>query len=107
MIFLSSWNIWSGAAKRAGKKIRRGKQTTMDLFKAYSWPGNIRELQNVVERAVILCEGEMHSVDENWFKQEPPDREAVTEFMTGSLADMEREMIEAALKESRDQAASG
>jgi formate hydrogenlyase transcriptional activator len=64
-------------------------------------------LQNVVERAVILSEGETLSVNENWFKQEPPRSRGATEFMTGSLADMEREMIEAALKESRDQAASG
>jgi formate hydrogenlyase transcriptional activator len=89
------------AAKRAGKKIRQVKQTTMDLFRAYSWPGNIRELQNVVERAVILCEGDTLCVDESWFKYDPPRPEVATEAFTESLADREREMIEAALRESR------
>jgi formate hydrogenlyase transcriptional activator len=89
------------AAKRAGKKIRQVKQSTMDLFKAYSWPGNIRELQNVVERAVILCEGETLSVDENWFTYAQPQPASGTETFTESLSDREREMIEAALRESR------
>src|ERR1700681_4287875 len=57
-------------AKRAGKKISHIKKKTLDLFQAYDWPGNIRELQNVVERAVILCEGETFSVDETWLKRE-------------------------------------
>jgi len=104
------------ASKRTGKKIRQVKQTTMDLFKAYSWPGNIRELQNVVERAVVLCEGDTLSVDESWFKYDPirPARpaqpaqpaqqaqlESSTETFSESLADREREMIETALRESR------
>ena len=42
-------------AQKAGKKIRNINKKTMELFHAYDWPGNIRELQNVVERAVILC----------------------------------------------------
>ena len=41
----------------------------MELFQAYDWPGNIRELQNVIERAVILCESETFSVDETWLKR--------------------------------------
>jgi len=71
------------------------------LFKAYSWPGNIRELQNVVERAVILCEGETLSVDESWFKYDPPRPGGAPDTFTESLTDREREMIEAALRESR------
>jgi len=89
------------SAKRAGKKVRRIEKTTLDLFRAYRWPGNIRELQNVVERAVILCEGDTLSVDETWFKHDPPRSPAATESFVGSLVDREREMIEAALRESR------
>ena len=44
-------------AKKAGKRIRSVSKNTLDLFQGYDWPGNIRELQNVVERAVVLCEG--------------------------------------------------
>jgi formate hydrogenlyase transcriptional activator len=73
----------------------------MDLFKAYSWPGNIRELQNVVERAVILCEGDTLLVDESWFTYYPSQSASPTETFTENLADREREMIEAALRESR------
>jgi len=53
-------------AKKAGKKIRNISKETLDRFQTYDWPGNIRELQNVIERAVILCEGENFSVDETW-----------------------------------------
>ena len=48
-------------AQTAGKKIRNINKKTLDLFQAYDWPGNIRELQNVIERAVILCDGETFS----------------------------------------------
>src|SRR5262249_19493386 len=92
------------AAKRAGKNIRPVSQTTMDMFKAYSWPGNIRELQNVVERAVILCEGDTLCVDESWFKYDAPQPArpgSAAETFGKNLAGREREMIEAALMESR------
>jgi formate hydrogenlyase transcriptional activator len=89
------------SAKRTGKKIRHVEKATLDLFKAYRWPGNIRELQNVVERAVILCDGDTLSVDESWFKHDTPPTSGATQPLTGSLVDREREMIEAALRESR------
>ena len=56
--------------KTAGKKFRTINKKTLDLFQAYDWPGNIRELQNVIERAVILCDGDTFSVDETWLKRE-------------------------------------
>jgi transcriptional regulator with PAS, ATPase and Fis domain len=59
-------------AQKAGKKIRNIDKKTMELFHAYDWPGNIRELQNVVERAVILSEGETFFVDEAWLTRVPP-----------------------------------
>ena len=57
-------------AKKAGKKIRQIRKQTLELFQTYDWPGNIRELQDVIERAVVLCDGETFSVDETWLKGE-------------------------------------
>jgi formate hydrogenlyase transcriptional activator len=87
-------------AKGAGKKIRRIDKDTLSLLRAYNWPGNIRELQNVVERAVILAETDAFVVVESWLKRDPaeslPSRQRLS-----VLADREVEMIEAALAESR------
>src|SRR3989442_8430452 len=55
-------------AKKAGKKFRDVTSKTLALFQSYNWPGNIRELQNVIERAVVLCDGETFSIDETWLK---------------------------------------
>ena len=55
-------------AKKSGKRIRHIKKKTLEVFQRYHWPGNIRELQNVVERAVILCDGDEFAIDENWLK---------------------------------------
>ena len=52
-------------AKKAGKKIRNIQKETLKLFQTYDWSGNIRELQNVIERAVVLCDSETFSVDES------------------------------------------
>jgi len=91
-------------AKKAGKKIGRIEQKTLNLFQAYKWPGNIRELQNVVERAVILCDGGTFSVDETWFIQESPQESVAPSLPIRGLLRLreneEREMIEAALVES-------
>src|SRR6202044_1105643 len=59
-------------AKKAGKNFSNIAKQTFQLFQAYDWPGNIRELQNVIERAVILCDGETFSIDETWLKPESP-----------------------------------
>ena len=53
-------------ASKAGKKITGIDRRSMDLLQAYSWPGNIRELQNVIERSVIVCDTENLSIDESW-----------------------------------------
>ncbi len=58
-------------ARKAGKQIRGINKKTLELLQAYPWPGNIRELQNVIERSVIVCETETFSVDESWLSQEP------------------------------------
>ena len=57
-------------AKGAGKNIRHIAKHTLEQLRAYHWPGNIRELQNVVERAVILSETDTFVVDESWLKRE-------------------------------------
>src|SRR4029453_9866476 len=46
-------------SRRAGKTIRAIEEAAMAALRAYTWPGNIRELQNVVERAVILARGDV------------------------------------------------
>jgi formate hydrogenlyase transcriptional activator len=91
-------------AKKAGKNIRNIEKKTLHLLQAYPWPGNIRELQNVVERAVILSDGDTFFVDETWVKHEPPRQmPALVPPARGSLrldGNQEKEMIEAALAES-------
>src|SRR5580698_4098734 len=55
-------------AANAGKRIRSVDKRTAQLLEAYHWPGNIRELQNVIQRAVILCGSDVFSVEEAWFR---------------------------------------
>jgi formate hydrogenlyase transcriptional activator len=87
-------------AQTAGKKIRNITRKTLDVFQAYDWPGNIRELQNVVERAVILCDGETFSVDETWLTPVTPKSAATGVPLVANLVEREKEMIETALREA-------
>jgi transcriptional regulator with PAS, ATPase and Fis domain len=57
-------------AQKAGKKFRDITGKTLQLFQTYRWPGNIRELQNAIERAIALCDGDTFSVDDRWLSQE-------------------------------------
>ena len=86
-------------AQKVGKKIRNIDPRTMELFHAYDWPGNIRELQNVVERAVILSEGETFFVDEAWLTRATP-KVAAASVLTTDLAEREKAIIESALREA-------
>jgi len=88
-------------AKKTGKKVSRIKEGTIEMLQAYEWPGNIRELQNVIERAVILCAGETLSVSETWLKRATPLLSGITAPLVATLADREREVIEAALADSQ------
>jgi PAS domain S-box-containing protein len=85
-------------AKGAGKNIHHIGKRTLEQLTGYNWPGNIRELQNVVERAVILCETDTFVVDESWLKSEAADSAPHAGLL--ALQDREVEMIEAALTES-------
>jgi len=87
--------------KTAGKKFRNINKKTLQLFQAYDWPGNIRELQNVIERAVVLCDSETFSVDETWLKREGAKRPRAALPFVANIVEQEKEMIRAALAASR------
>jgi formate hydrogenlyase transcriptional activator len=92
-------------AKRSGKHITHTSKNSLKLLQSYDWPGNIRELQNVIERAVILCDDETLSVDETWLRRGAGSGR--TGSQVGLLAQSEKEFpkregeaIEAALAET-------
>ncbi len=88
-------------AKKAGKNIGSIEKRTLERLRAYNWPGNIRELQNVIERSVILSTSDVFAVDDMWLSNESPSvtTHAVTESQVEPRA--ERNIIEAALAASR------
>ena len=87
-------------AAKMGKNVRRVGDDSLDRLVTYAWPGNIRELQNVLERAVILCEGETARIEEAWLDsgKAVPSSESIG--LSSSLMRRERELIEAALEKS-------
>jgi formate hydrogenlyase transcriptional activator len=91
-------------AKAAGKPIRHICKETLERLTSYNWPGNIRELQNVVERAVILSETDTFFVDESWLKLESAESRHPPEGLS-TLSDREVEIIEAALAECQGRVA--
>jgi len=90
-------------AKKVGKKFKNISKKTYDLFQSYGWPGNIRELQNVVERAVILCDGDTFSVDATWFKRDNRQPSGPTVALATALEERERGAIETALADAHGQ----
>jgi len=90
-------------ANRAGRNIRSIDQKTLDLLQSYDWPGNIRELQNVIERSIILSSADVFSVDELWLSKETsrPASRAETSPALNAEPRSEREIIEAVLAETR------
>jgi len=92
-------------AGKIGKKIKNIDKETLKMFQAYHWPGNIRELQNVIERAVILCDGGTFSVDEVWLQHEPSRPVEARKGLSRLEAGQEKELIESALAESRGRVA--
>jgi transcriptional regulator with GAF, ATPase, and Fis domain len=88
-------------ARKAGKNFQAVNKKSLDLLQSYPWPGNIRELQNVIERSVIVCETENFSVDESWLSRQPPAAEPNPELgLFKKLPAQEKAIIEAALSES-------
>ena len=87
-------------AQKAGKRIRSISKETLDLFEAYHWPGNIRELQNVIERAVILSDADVFRADPSWLTPAPADGVVPTGSLTADLAQREKAIIEDALRDA-------
>ena len=92
-------------AKRVGKRIHCVSKETSQLLQSYDWPGNIRELQNVIERAVIVCDSDTLSIDARWLSGRSPGTAPVASFSTCTLATNEKDAIEAALTDSKGRVA--
>ena len=89
-------------ARKAGKRFTTVDKKTLRLLESYPWPGNIRELQNVIERSVIVCETENFSVDESWLSKQPSNGRTESQLdLSAKVAAQEKEIIEAALRESQ------
>jgi formate hydrogenlyase transcriptional activator len=87
-------------AAKIGKNVRCVDDDSLERLVTYDWPGNIRELQNVLERAVILCEGETARIEEEWFDSGEAVPSSGSIGLSSSLVSRERELIEAALRKS-------
>ena len=88
-------------ASKAGKNITSINKKSMEALQSYTWPGNIRELQNVIERSVVICDTDTLFVDESWLERRTPASVEGTALpLTEKLSVQERHMIEAALADS-------
>jgi formate hydrogenlyase transcriptional activator len=92
-------------AEKARKQINKIDKNTVKLCQSYYWPGNIRELQNIVERSVILCTGDTFWIDEAWLSSQDAPRPKSSGSLTQNLQSYEKELIEAALAESNGKVA--
>jgi transcriptional regulator with GAF, ATPase, and Fis domain len=93
--------------RRAGKNFRSIDKRTLNLLQKYDWPGNIRELQNVIERSVILNAGEVFTVEDSWLTKQSVGRrpQGTSSASPQGNPRSEREIIEAALAASRGRVA--
>lgn len=100
-------------ARKAGKTFQAVHKNSLDLLQSYPWPGNIRELQNVIERSVIVCETGTVSVDKSWLSRQhlakelsqksriplPAAANSESAFFKRRPSDEEKAVIENALRE--------
>jgi transcriptional regulator with GAF, ATPase, and Fis domain len=87
-------------ARKAGKNFQAIDKKSLDLLQSYPWPGNIRELQNVIERSVIVSETETFTVDESWLSRRPRTQPPHSHPQLSKMsASTEKELIEVALRE--------
>src|SRR5262249_9788362 len=87
-------------ARNAGKSFDTISNRSLQLLQSYPWPGNIRELQNVIERSVIVSESKKFSVDESWLSRPQKPESATGRQLSAKLVAQEKGMIEVALRES-------
>ena len=92
-------------AEKAGKQIRRIDRNTLEQCQSYPWPGNIRELQNIVERSVILSSGDTFWIEKAWLASEEAARQELPGPLPDTLQNQERKIIETALTESKGKVA--
>ena len=85
-------------ARKAGKTFRRVSKRTLDRLRSYPWPGNIRELQNVIERSVIVSDTDEFTVDESWLSTTPQVESQLG--LSGTVAAHEKAIVEDALRAS-------
>jgi PAS domain S-box-containing protein len=88
-------------ASKVGKKIRSIDKGSLKVLQSYPWPGNIRELQNVIERGVIVCDSESLVIDENWLSRESVKAQSLSRPLSEELMTREKERIEAVLAETK------
>jgi PAS domain S-box-containing protein len=92
-------------AEKTGKQICKIDNNTLELCQSYPWPGNIRELQNIVERSVILCGGDTFWIEKAWLARVQPPRQQLAGPLPDALQNQEKEIIEAALEETKGKVA--
>src|SRR4030088_2278575 len=92
-------------AEKTGKQICKIDNNTLELCQSYAWPGNIRELQNIVERSVILCSGDTFWIEKAWLTSAQPPRQELAGRLPDTLQNQERKIIETALAESKGKVA--
>ena len=88
-------------ATRMGKRIRQIDRRTLEAFERYSWPGNIRELQNVIERGVILADSEIFRLEPGTLPRDSQNGSEAPASESSDTREQQKARIEAVLKETR------